>query len=412
MAKKMSGKSFMIRIAVLFIYSMCAADTMLEVALGDLTLAFADASPVLISLVSNFHVFALVLSSLILVPILTARVDKRKLMIWAMLAYGVFGAMGAVYSPSIYVILAEQFFFGISMSFAGPLSMTYVNELYDGTDRENMIGWAQTFSSLVATGLSVVAGVLCAMHWRYTFWTYALFIIGTLLMLLLPSSKPQSTELVKGGEKKTRSGLALYTPKQRVKLLLLVLFIVFIMMGIVTFNIKLSIIIEERGLGTAALAGVAKAATTVGTLALSAFYGVLQKALKRYVFFVGLVITGVGCFIGAFASTPFMIVLGTFLGGAGMGISAPAFTSTAMTIGCPDAAPFGAALVSAIMGLGMFLSTFFELIVGLFVEATTKNILVVDGFMFVALIVVLVIYFIWDPLKGVDYVPEAGEEKV
>ena len=410
--KKITGKSIMQRVAILFIYCMCACDTMVEVALGDISAAFSDASPVLISLIANIHVFSMVICTVFVVPFLINRVDKKKLVILSMLGYGVFGTLGAVFSPNIVTVLGEQLLFGIGMAFAAPLSMVYVNELYSGTDRENMIGWSQTLSSLVATLMALLAGVLCAIQWRYTFWCFALFIIGVILMIFFrPSSKPNMEVLVDKKSGKRKSLFSLYTKQQKIKLVLIILFMIVLLMGIITFNIKLSIIIEERGLGTAKLAGLAKAMTTVGTLVLSAVFGVLYKLINKYTILLGLIITLVGCFIGAYAQTPFMIVFGTFLGGAGMGISVPAISSKVMQIGCPETASLGVSLLSAFMGCGMFLATFFELIVGIFVPTTTKNILMGDGFMLVGLAVILLIYFIWNPLKGTDWIEMQEKEE-
>lgn len=404
--KQSLGKGFVQRLAILFIYAMCACDTMIELTLGDMTAAFPNATPIMINLVANFHCISMVVAAILIVPRLAQKVDKKKLVMLSMLGYGIFGMMGAVFNANIYIIMAEQLLFGFTMAFAAPLSVAYVNALYKGMDRENMMGWSQTISSAVAVGLTMLAGVLCAINWKYTFWSYAVFIVAVVLMLIgLPSLPPEkydeSMEDLSGNKKKE----PLYTSKQKIKMFLMILFTTTILIGIVSLNIKLSILVEERGLGTSVLTAIAKSMNTVGTLVFSAFYGVIQKYTKRYVFHVGLLTTGIGCFVAAFAYTPALVVLGFFLAGGGMGISAPAIYSKVSAIGSPRSTELGMGIINSFFALGMFLSSFFELVVGIFVDATPTNVLIAAGILFMATAVIVLIYFLIDPLKGSDYVP-------
>lgn len=412
--KKGIGKKIAQRIAILFIYAMCACDTMIELTLGDMSAAFPDASSVMINMVANFHCITLVIACVFIVPRLAQKFDNKKLVLLSMLGYGIFGMMGAFYSPNIYVIMVEQLFFGFTMAFAAPLSLAYVNALYTGMDRENMTGWSQTVSSAVAVGITMLAGVLCAINWRYTFLCYVIFVVAVILMLVaLPPLPPErmdsSMESLESGKTNREP---LYTPKQKIKMLLMILFTITILIGIVSLNIKLSILVEERNLGTAVVTAAAKSMNTVGTLIFSAFYGVIQKYTKRFVFHVGLLTTGIGCFVAAFAYTPFLVILGFFLAGGGMGISAPAIYSKVAVIGSPRALPQGMGIINAFFGLGMFLSSFFEIVVGIFVDATPTNVLIASGILFMAVAVIVLIYFLIDPLKGTDYVPPTKQEAV
>jgi MFS family permease len=392
------------RITVLFIYLLNCEVTVVGTALGEIKKAFPDADPVMISLVYTFPVLIMVFMNFFVVPPLAKRYDKKNLVLVALVLYIIGGLGGAFVTGSIYQIIAMRIFVGIGAGISAPLCGAIINELYDGFDKTNMLGWANGVDSLMAMVLTMIAGVLCAIKWQYTFFVYSYFILVLLMVATsLPSLPPPAAD---DSSEKKKVKLS-YNGKQKFKLLLVCLYEVVFTIFLVVMMIKLSIFITDEKLGNPIVVATGMSVTISGIFIGSFIFGLADKLFKRYTMIVSTLCVAAGTFIiyGAFAKTPLFI--GCFIVGLGAGFNLPTVQSKAMAIGIKADGTFANAMVIGIMNGGQFLATFVEKGVGLFVEPTARNLMGSVSIAMIAITVVSLIYIIADPLKGVNSNPEA-----
>jgi MFS family permease len=387
------------RITVLFIYLLNCEVTVVGTALGEIQKAFPDADPVLISLVYTFPVLIMVFMNFFVVPPLAKRYDKKSLVLVSLVLYIIGGLGGAFVTGSIYQIIAMRTFVGIGAGISAPLCGAIINELYDGFDRQNMLGWANGVDSLMAMVLTMIAGYLCAIKWQYTFFVYSYFIIVLLMVATSLPSLPAPGASESSEKKKLKLS---YNGKQKFKLFLVCLYEVVFTIFLVTMMIKLSIFITDEKLGDPVVIATGMSVTILGIFAGSFIFGLADKLFKRYMMAVSTLCVAAGTFIiyGAFAKTS--LFTGCLIVGLGAGFNLPTVQSRALAIGVKVDGTFANAMIIGIMNSGQFLATFVEKGVGFFVEPTARNLMGSVSVAMITITAVSLIYIIADPLKGVN----------
>lgn len=391
------------RITVLFIYLLNCEVTVVGTALGEIKKAFPDADPVLISLVYTFPVLIMVFMNFFVVPPLAKRYDKKSLVLVALVLYIIGGLGGAFVTGSIYQIIAMRTFVGIGAGISAPLCGAIINELYDGFDRQNMLGWANGVDSLMAMVLTMIAGYLCAIKWQYTFFVYGYFILVLLMVATSLPSLPAPSASESSEKKKLKLS---YNGKQKFKLFLVCLYEVVFTIFLVVMMIKLSIFITDEKLGDPVVIATGMSVAIFGIAIGSVLFGLADKLFKRYTMIVSTLCVAAGTFIiyGAFTKTP--VFAGCFIVGLGAGFNLPTVQSRALAIGVKVDGTFANAMIIGIMNSGQFLATFVEKGVGLFVEPTARNLMGSVSVAMIAITAISLIYIIADPLKGVNAAPD------
>jgi len=402
----LSFKGVLRRITVLFIFLLNCEVTVVSTGMGEIAKAFSNVDPVLINLVYTFPILISVIVTFFLVPPLAKRFDKKNLVIFALFVY-LFGGIGCVFTTgSIYHLIGMRAFVGIGAGIAAPLCGAIINELYDGRDKQNMLGWANGVDSLMAIILVTIAGYLCAIKWNYLFWVYSYFIIVLVMVISsLPSLPPPSA--VESSEKK-KIKLS-YNGKQRFKLLLVCLYEVAFTIFLVVMMMKMAIFIDVEKIGNAVVSSRAISITTGGILIGSLLFGFADKFFRRYTMIVSTLCVAAGTFIMFKGGTIIPVFIGCLFAGLGAGLNLPTVQSRALAIGVKADGTFANAMIIGIMNGGQFLATFVEKGVALFVEPTARNLMGTVSIAMIAITVVTLIYIITDPLKGVNAAPEAVE---
>jgi MFS family permease len=395
----LSVKGILRRITVLFIFLLNCEVTVVSTGMAAITKAFPDASPILINLVYTFPILISVFMNFFVVPPLAKRYDKKNLVMFALVLY-IIGGLGGVWATgTIFQIIGMRALVGIGAGIAAPLCGAIINDLFDGRDKENMLGWANGVDSLMAIILVMVAGYLCALKWNYLFWVYSYFIIVFVMVATsLPSIPPPAAETAE--KKKVKLS---YNGRQKSKLFLICLYEAAFTIFLVVMMMKLSIFIElDAKIGDAVTSSRAISITTAGILIGSLLFGFADRLFKRYTMIASTLCVGAGTYImfGAHALTP--VFIGCFMVGLGAGLNLPVVQSRALAIGIKADGTFANAMVIGIMNGGQFLATFVEKGVALFAEPTARNLLGSVSIAMIAITVITLIYIIVDPLKGVN----------
>jgi|WetSurMetagenome_2_1015567.scaffolds.fasta_scaffold62820_2 MFS family permease len=393
-------KGILRRITVLFIFLLNCEVTVVSTGMGAITRAFPGADPVLINLVYTFPILISVFMNFFVVPPLAKRYDKKSLVIVALVLYIIGGVGGVFATGTIFQIIGMRAFVGIGAGIAAPLCGAIINDLYDGRDKENMLGWANGVDSLMAIILVMIAGYLCAIKWNYLFYVYTYFIIVLLMVVTSLPSIPAPAAIDSSTKKKVKLS---YNGKQKFKLFLVCLYDAAFTIFLVVMMMKLSIFIEiDAKLGDAIVSSRAISITTAGILIGSLLFGFADKFFKRYTMIVSTLCVAAGTYImfGAHALAP--VFTGCFIVGLGAGLNLPVVQSRALAIGIKADGTFANAMVIGVMNGGQFLATFVEKGVALFAEPTARNLLGSVSIAMIAITVITVIYVITDPLKGVN----------
>jgi MFS family permease len=391
------------RITVLFIFLLNCEVTVVSTGMAEIAKAFPSAGPILINLVYTFPILIMVFMNFFIVPPLAKRFNKKSLVLFSLILYLIGGLGGVFATGSIYQIIGMRTFVGLGAGIAAPLCGAIINELYEGNDKKNMLGWANGVDSLVAIVLTLVAGYLCAMKWNYLFYIYSYFFI---VILMVAYALPSLPAPVAGGSSENKKVKLSYNGKQKFKLFLVTLYGAVFCIFLVVMMMKLSIFIDAEKIGNAIIASRAIAITTAGIAIGSFFFGITERVFKRYNIIFSAFLVGLGTFVMFKSSAQAPVFMGCIIVGLGAGLNIPLIQCRALAIGVKSDGTFANSMIIGVVNGGQFLATFVEKVVGLFVEPTARNLLGSVSIAMIAICVISLIYIVIDPLKGANAMAE------
>lgn len=396
----LSIKAILTRISVLFIYLLNIEQTLINSALADIAKAFPDSDPSMISLISTMPTIVSITIAFLVLPQLIKRYNKRSIVLAALGIYIIGGVGGGFFNDSITKLILTRAFLGLGIGFSTPLCAAIINELYEGLEKTTMIGWSNAVDSCVAIVLMMIAGYLCTIKWQYTFFAYGFFIIVLIMEYYFLPSMP--VPMVKDASGVERRAKIAYTPKQYLKLVLVLSYAFVFSLCLNPLMLKTAIFVADQGLGDSLVAASVMSFFMTGILSASFVFGIVEKATKRYIIIISPSCIFIGAFMMYGANSVSTLISSGFIAGLGLGLFIPSCTVKVLAIGPVFNGAFANAMLVGINGLGVFLSAFTEKFIGLFVEPAVKNLVGAVGVLFIIIASISLVYVIWDPLEGVN----------
>lgn len=396
----LSFKAIFLRISVLFIFLMNIEISLVNTALAYFAKAFPDADPTSISLISSISTLSALIVSLLVMPQLVKRFNKRNIVLVALYIYLIGGIGPAFFNATIGQVLICRALLGVGVGLSAPLCGAIINELYSGMEKTNMIGWANAVGTCLNIPMTLVAGYLCTLDWRYTFFAYGLFVVVLLMEhFSLPSMPVPKVTDANGVERRAKAS---YTARQYVKLVGVLLYGLSAGTFLGVVLMKLAIFIEDQKLGSALFTASVMSFFMVGILVTSFLYGILEKVTKRHILVMAPIFLGLGSLLIYNSTSATALMPASFIIGMGLGLMQPITTTKVMAIGPVHNGAFANSLNVGVMASSLFLATYVEKVIGIFIEPTAKNLIGAVSVLFIFITVISLLYVIMDPLKGAN----------
>lgn len=311
-------------------------------ALGLIAKAFPEASPTMIKLILTAPSLIIIPSSF-LSSYLTTKIPKKTICLIGLVIY-IMGGVGPQFVSSIAALLTLRLILGAGVGLVMPLSMTLINDYFEGKERTKMMGYNSAFSNVGGILTMLLAGWLATFSWRVPFNVYFLGLgIFILIFFFLPKEQVQR-----------------HNYENRGKLPLAVVGYAVAMGGIMlayyAIATNIALYLEQSALGNAALAGTVVSFTTVGGMITSLLFVQIEVALKQYIIPIMLSIMGIAFFILTVTHQLPLVILSVCFVGFGQGVLFATLSLKAL-----DQVPFtradqAIALTSSFTFLGQFLS--------------------------------------------------------
>lgn len=312
-------------------------------ALGLIAKAFPDASPTMIKLILTAPSIMIIPFSF-LASYLTSKLTKRTIILIGLTIY-LIGGIGPQFVPSIELLLLFRLILGAGVGLIMPLSMSLINDYFEGRERTKMMGYNSAFSNLGGILTMLLAGWLATFGWRVPFNVYFLgLFIFILIFFFLPKGEIQKRQ---ENEKKARLPLAVFG---------FALAMGGIMLAYYSIATNIAVYLEQSQLGGAALAGTVISFTTVGGMITSLILVQIELTFKRFTVPVMLSGMAIAFLLLTVTHSVPIIMLSVCLIGFGQGSLFPIIVLKAL-----DRVPFHQAdqtiaVTSSFTFLGQFLS--------------------------------------------------------
>lgn len=281
-----------------------------------------------------------------LAGILIDRYGRLKLLWVAMVVYAISGTSG-FFLNSIYHILISRAILGISVGVSMTIVITLVADYFEGMERQKFVGIQVAFMSIGGILFIGLGGILADISWRHPFLIYLfslLIIPFTFLFLYEPEVN----------KNKLSEKIQLKAPP-----IIWVLFFNVMIMWILFFMIPVQIpfYLKAIGIEKNALIGAAIALSTLFSAISSFSYSKLKNKFSFFtIFSIGYLILAISFILIAFAESYLIVVIGTMVGGFGMGMMIPNTNMFVMKITPPEIRGKEMGRLTTFWFLGQFLS--------------------------------------------------------
>jgi MFS family permease len=313
-------------------------------AVADILAAFPDSSDTLGKLVLTTPALAIMPMSLMTGYL--SRVISRKTMLYIGLVLYITGGAGGGMADSISSLLTMRFILGLGVGFLMPLSAGIIAEEYTGEEKVRTMGYSGAASNLGGIIATTLSGVLALYHWRASFSIYLLgFIVLVLAFVFIPEKKP-----VKG------AGSGGISPKDYFVYVLWGFAMFFVFTAFYAVPVNISLYITQNELGRSAAAGVAMSCMTASSFVMGIFFGRVNKLLRIWLPFAGVLCFTTGFYLLAFQGTLASTFTAMSMCGLSIGCMVPYIMNGVTSYGSADSKTVGTSIAAFFIFAGQFSS--------------------------------------------------------
>jgi MFS family permease len=315
-------------------------------ALASIGKAFPNIDFSVIMLIATLPVLVTVPFSLLAGKLAGNRITFRSLVIIGIILF-IIGGTAPYFISSFTGVLIMRGVLGIGLGLLYPIPAALIMNLFEGTARENLMGFNGVIQNIGGIVLQLLGGVLCAVNWRNTFLAYLLAIIPLIIVIFL---LPEPPNIKKAKNEKIKIPTAVYVWS------IIILGYTILLYPMLT---GMSSLVINNNLGTAAAAAVVLTMFTVGGMISGAVFGKVYRIATRFTFAIGLIIHAIGYIFLICGNSLMAFTIGSTIVGIGYILGFTAILMSVGTLVTPSATTFAMSLVMAFMSIGGFISGFF-----------------------------------------------------
>lgn len=275
-------------------------------ALGAIAQAFPNVSPNLVKQIASLPYLITIFAAPLSTVVARLRGTKFALTLGMVLIF--IGGILPGFFGDIYFILICRMIFGFGYGFLFSLGPTLVNRLFEGREKEYMLGYQGGVGAFTGIIYGLLGGFLAGIFWRYAFWGF--FIMIPLMVLILIAVPDMPGEVV--DKTSAKGGL---TGKTWKLIILSILAYVFLFSWIS----NTAIVIELEKVGTPAQAGLAMSVFSVGISIGGFSFGKLSEILKKYHTAFCVILFGISIMLAYYATSMTMFFVSGILYGVAFG---------------------------------------------------------------------------------------------
>lgn len=318
-------------------------------ALGAIMKAFPNVDPVVVKQIATWPPLLLIFFSLAMAPLTRIMRKKTILLIASVLIF--VGGIAPAFGGDMNFILASRVVFGIGYGLIFPLCSSLIVDLFNGPERDAMMGYKSAVGALAGVIYQTVGGILAAIFWRYAFLGFLIavpFIIFAMWKIPEPEKVIQEINMA---TKREKQGMTRQT------WVVIILTAIAIML-FSSFMTNMAIVIASYGIGTPAHAGLVMTIFTAGMFVGSGVYSKTLKIFKSFTVTIPFILMAIALFALVSSNSLTMFMIFAFVFGFGFGTYNPYFTlKVADTAGA--AATLAISVYASGQGLGQFLQPYF-----------------------------------------------------
>ncbi len=267
--------------------------------------AFSDASPTRIQFLMTFPtIFSLIFT--MITAFLSDVIPKKKLAVTGLAVVSAGGGLAVCFHGSLGILFLWAAVIGVGIGMVAPVAPGLINESFQGSEKQMMLGLQNSFSTGGGMMMSFVGGFLALAGWPFGYFVYLIGIPGLVVTLIgLPGDSSTASEKTKEAP---RGKFRLVIWKEMVIVILL-------LTAFSSIPANISMLVEERSFGDTSVSGTLSTFFLLGGLVGGLLYGKIAQRLKRFTSTLGSLLLAAGAFVIALAGSVPLALAGCFFAG-------------------------------------------------------------------------------------------------
>ena len=265
-----------------------------------------------------------------------------------------FGMLPYFIHSSLAAVIAFSALMGVCLGFINNILPTLISVHYEGEQRQSVMGQQVAVASIGAMVFMSLAGKLATAQWYHA---YLVYLFAAVVLIVCAFTIP-----AENGENEEKGKLHGSGPEVSIreamngKLWFLVIAGFFFLLANNAYSNNLSLLVEQRGLGDAGTAGLVSTIGQLGGLLAGLCVGLLVKFVRNHLIMVGFLVEGLALLLLGFAANLPLLIIGSFLAGAGLSLYYAQAPFLVTMIEKPYLIPMGIAAMTTANALGGFAS--------------------------------------------------------
>lgn len=256
------------------------------------------------------------------------RFGRKTVLVPLLFTFGVGGAAIA-FVDAFALVLVLRFIQGVGACGLVMLAITLIGDIYVGTQQRTVIGLNSSMMSSGAAFYPLIGGVFAAIYWGLPFLFFAIGIVVAIVALFV-LEEPESEETVDARAYVSRMKTVVLLP-EAILIFAANFAVFFIFFGAVVTALPL-LLSDEFGLSVS-LIGLVLSAVAISSAVVSSQYGRISELQSpSQLLALGFVIFGASFFVVWIAPNAFVVGLGLFSFGLGLGVVMPSVEVTIVTL--------------------------------------------------------------------------------
>ena len=319
----------MMTLAILFVSALEMGGMGLMPSLAAIQADFPNVPTTVVQTMANWPGFAMLFGCAVS-TLLATKVSKKVLCQIGVACSASIGLLGYFFNSSIFELFAWQTVLGLGFGLLMPTSNGIIAERYDEAERGKLMGIQDLFTNGGGIYLTYVGGALAAINWHMNYLAYLIGVIPLVLgCIYLPDDLPTAKE---------------NAPKEHFKVAPKTwMYGILIFIFINTYNVfgnNISFVVEERGIGSPAVAGTAMSMFLVGGMLGGLLFGPAEKKLHDYTICLSFIVIPVGLLMIYFLPSVFVVYVAAIIAGLSIGFAIWAPPTATPSPPLPRAAPW------------------------------------------------------------------------
>lgn len=297
--------SVMTRLAILSISLLLTSAMSINGALPQMRAALSMTTTQ-VELVATLPALAVVVF-VVLSSFVAKRIGTKRTVQLGLLLVGVGGGIAPLFLTNYWLILASRFVLGAGFGLFNSLAVSIINLLFhdEPQQRASLLGYRGAAENIGNAGLTLIAGVLLAFGWRFSFSVYLIaFPILILFTLFVPEIKEEQVD-----DTQKQAG------EMKPSVYLLALFALFLVMTFVAIGVRFPTMVTDIK-GANYNASNFLAVMPIIGIVTGSLFGWFNRLLGEKCLYLGLALLALATFLIAVSENNFaLLLIGYFISG-------------------------------------------------------------------------------------------------